>query len=460
MSRNVYKENVVLVQPPEQVLWEDRGLSLCAKPLLVLADTTDSTYYKNDRYSKAYKVDSIDNVELEAKDGTLYTAPYSLYNFPHQSDAAGFIIDWRQFITGGGVLRTGCFKLKITYTLAGTTNSFYEAAFDIKNYSVFNARNTVRLWVDLNDLVRKQGINYRGSGFTTMIRFQGVFGYMQPNYDSESITYVNDITEKIRNEAVRTYELRSSFLLRCATRQIDENILLTANRIRVTDHNALNHDQYFDFEVVLDDEKSPTISYPDGGSVWARIQAFFKERQKLSESVYAGDIEGVGNVISLLPTGASGCAPATVDNSDATYSASVASGGTLVLPDSQLNVNSVDVGDVVSVKTIDVNVTDGVNPVTPDAVSLVGNALTIEVPKDLEINIPYSTSDTTASITILSGSNGTITAADTTGLTSVSYEVNAVPSTLPLTLAVADVLIINFDAAAADGVIKLEGSYA
>jgi hypothetical protein len=69
-----------------------------------------------------------------------------------------------------------------------------------------------------------------------------------------------------------------------------------------------------------------------------------------------------------------------VNNSDNTYTSSVASGGVLSLPDSQINVNSVDVGNVVSVKTIDVNVTDGVDPVTPDAVTLVGNTLTIEVP--------------------------------------------------------------------------------
>lgn len=75
-----------------------------------------------------------------------------------------------------------------------------------------------------------------------------------------------------------------------------------------------------------------------------------------------------------------GCSPATINNSDSTYTASVASGGVLALPDSVINVNSVDVGDVVSVKTIDVNVTDGTDPVTPDAVSLVGNTLTIEVP--------------------------------------------------------------------------------
>ena len=71
---------------------------------------------------------------------------------------------------------------------------------------------------------------------------------------------------------------------------------------------------------------------------------------------------------------------ATVENSDASYTDTVASGGLLVLPDSQINVNSVDSGDVVSVKTIDVNITDGVDPVTPTSVGLVGNTLTIEVP--------------------------------------------------------------------------------
>jgi hypothetical protein len=70
----------------------------------------------------------------------------------------------------------------------------------------------------------------------------------------------------------------------------------------------------------------------------------------------------------------------SVENSDASYSVNVLAEGSLVLPDSQINVNSVDSGDVVSVKTIDVNITDGVDPVTPTSVGLVGNTLTIEVP--------------------------------------------------------------------------------
>jgi hypothetical protein len=75
-----------------------------------------------------------------------------------------------------------------------------------------------------------------------------------------------------------------------------------------------------------------------------------------------------------IPTGA------TVENSDATYTDTVASGGTLVLPDTDIEVNGVNEGSVPSVNTIDFQLTDGVNPVTPDSVTVVGNVVTAQVP--------------------------------------------------------------------------------
>jgi len=71
---------------------------------------------------------------------------------------------------------------------------------------------------------------------------------------------------------------------------------------------------------------------------------------------------------------------ADVENSDASYTDTVESGGTLVVPDSNVNVNSSLEGTVVSAKTIDIDVTDGSSPVTPNAVSVVGNTVTVEVP--------------------------------------------------------------------------------
>jgi hypothetical protein len=71
----------------------------------------------------------------------------------------------------------------------------------------------------------------------------------------------------------------------------------------------------------------------------------------------------------------------TITNSDSTYDVDVKATESLNLPDSQINVNGVDSGDVVSVKTIDVNLEDSLGaPVVPTSVGLVGNTLTIEVP--------------------------------------------------------------------------------
>lgn len=110
----------------------------------------------------------------------------------------------------------------------------------------------------------------------------------------------------------------------------------------------------------------------------------------------------VGNTLTItLPD----IGDVTIENSDATYSVVEPSGGTLVLPDSQINVNSVDQGDVVSVKAINVNLTDGVNPVVPTSVGLVGNTLTITLPAssdvDIEINgLPYDTITAPATVDI------------------------------------------------------------
>jgi hypothetical protein len=67
-------------------------------------------------------------------------------------------------------------------------------------------------------------------------------------------------------------------------------------------------------------------------------------------------------------------------NSNASFTLSVPSGGTAPIPDSQINVNGNNEGDVVSVQPINVNLTDGTNPVAPDSVTLVGNDLTLVSP--------------------------------------------------------------------------------
>lgn len=337
----VHKENFAKINLPGDAIREDKGAIFCSEPQLVLASLDDAAYYKNDRTGISYKFDDM-TIELEDSLGVLSPAPGITVNFPHQPDAKGFVIDWRQ-VVNGSILKQGCYKVRVNWELQGNTGWFYFGSYNLKEYSPFNALGTVRMFVVLDDLVRKQGINYKDSGFASTLRFRGQFGYMQPKYDTENIIYSDRRREKVRNEALRTYELRSNYLLSCMTRLIDEETLLTANQIYISDHNANNHvqDTYYDYPVILSEEESPTFEYTD--SVFAKIKAVFVDKVAYYESKYDGSIKGSENIILKLPTVTTGgggiCENAQVFNSDFTYDVSVASGGDLQLPDTTFNVN-------------------------------------------------------------------------------------------------------------------------
>jgi hypothetical protein len=69
-----------------------------------------------------------------------------------------------------------------------------------------------------------------------------------------------------------------------------------------------------------------------------------------------------------------------IENSDASYTANVKATDPLTLPDQTIKVNTVTEGAISSVGDIDFNITDGVNPVTPNSVGIVGRTVTVEVP--------------------------------------------------------------------------------
>lgn len=358
--RNVHKTDVDLVNFPSDALCEDKGARNCKQPQRVLADPTDVISWKNDRTPIAYKFDSME-VELESSTGEVFVAPGISVAFPYQADAVGFVIDWRQFQDSQSNLRQGCWKVKINWALAGATGSFYYGSFELRQYSIANAAKTVRLLIVLNDYVRNQGINFKDSGFAGTVRFQGQFGYMQPNYDTLNNTHTNRTRYKVRNEAVRSYELRTNWMLRCMTRLVDEQTLLAANQIYVTDHNANNHVQceYYDFPIILHEDESPTFEYTD--SVYAKVKAVFLDKQALHESKYDGNIQGSDNVIFSLPTVVATPLPASTP----------------------INVNGTNEGSIDPATAIDVDVENsGGITIVPDSIDLLGNTLTLEIDTD------------------------------------------------------------------------------
>lgn len=356
MVGNVHKKEYSKVTLPEIFQEEDRGLNRCTTPIRVLASSTSTHRYKNDLTGIALICDDL-TILLEKSNGDVITALGIEVNFPFQPNAKGFVIDWRQHLD-----HIDCYKVKVVFNIAGIVGEYYYGAFDLKQWSWELAKGTVQVFSVLDDYVRTTGINYGDSGFCDSIRFDGTFGEMQPNYQIENITYHDRERKKVRREAIRTYYLNTSFLVNCFTSKLDENHLLVASQIYITEHNPFNHEQYREFPVILSEEESPTFEYPKGG--YAVVRAVFLDKKAYYESKYNGKTSGVANVSLELPKGVdcSGggdtCLDATVTNGGA-YSDTVVSGGTLLLPNENITVNGNLLINKPSVEDYDVEVVDG-----------------------------------------------------------------------------------------------------
>jgi len=109
-------------------------------------------------------------------------------------------------------------------------------------------------------------------------------------------------------------------------------------------------------------------------------------------TLFLGSIAAGDNETIIAPDG-------DIENSDASYTASVESGGLLILPDQTIEVNTVNEGAIPSVGTIEIDITDGTNPVTPNDVTIVGRKVTVEVPSGGAVmNVDFSADKLTADL--------------------------------------------------------------
>lgn len=278
--KNVHKIQGTKIKLPTELQEEDRGYKSCGTPFIALADVSDSVQWKNDVFGVAMVADSI-TVELEKADGTLVNAVGNAVTFPFQSDATGFVIDWRSNLIAYGA---GCYKVKVSFDINGFTGDFYKGNFELMPYSTTASENHVRLLVNYNDLVKQDGINYRDSGFYTSIRCNGYFGDEQINSEHNNILKSNDVRQKVRNFSAPIYKFVTRPLNRCFTRPI-KHILLNASNFWISDYNAWSHESYKDYNVILNEESSIEM---EGEETFVRsISAEFKDKNWKTESKYS-----------------------------------------------------------------------------------------------------------------------------------------------------------------------------
>jgi hypothetical protein len=251
-----------------------------------MASDTDNDSYKNDVTGVVVKKsDLTDIVEFKITrcDDPNTDLPLLGYDgqYPQDLLAFGFMFDWQQYLTTFGV---GKYNIRIEFTISGVTGGFDYGQFDLKLYSIINARDSVRVWSEPNSYSLFNNIDFSNSNHADSIRFKGFFGNREPETEINNLISKGRRVEKVVRENLNKYTLRTDPIDINISRRLLDFHFLNEDKLFITDHNATNHDYLiFDKPVVVTD--TPEVEYMEKNR-WAKITAVFGDRKLLSKSFY------------------------------------------------------------------------------------------------------------------------------------------------------------------------------
>ena len=140
-----YKEQVDVVDFPQGLTEEDRGLKECCSPFMVMADTADNATYKNDlelAYEKKGLITDTVAFSIEDCEGNILNNLGEVAIFPQDNLAVGFIYDWQQYLNTYGI---GKYIIKVNFTIAGITDGYTWGEFELKPFSISAAAGSCRI---------------------------------------------------------------------------------------------------------------------------------------------------------------------------------------------------------------------------------------------------------------------------------------------------------------------------
>lgn len=258
----------------------------CCNPILVLAHTTDTTSWKNDITSAWYKYPELtDNVifELYKDDDTLSTYVPSKRDVLQEETAEYITIPWKDVLTLDGA---GCYYIKVTTIISGTTESFIWGKYNLQPYTTENAQNTIRVKVDVNQYYSIEDIDFTGTNLIDTLRFGGFFGNMNPNFKIDNLIYENRKFENVQRERIATYTMTSDPIDYKYTGLLLDFYFLAENKIWISDHNEFNHSLFYkDTELIVNE--SPKIDYKEFSNL-ATITCTFTDKVRNNLAKYKG----------------------------------------------------------------------------------------------------------------------------------------------------------------------------
>jgi hypothetical protein len=237
----------------------------------VFGDLSDPVSYKNDingfLFKRDFSSETIDYVLLK-NGGALnggtdipmtnndYGTYYNFGSFASYPDYKGYQVEWRNVLNLEG---EGDYQIQVTSNLVTGTFVDTSIPFRLRAYTPERVHGTVRIQSIMNGYLRDTDFNYKGLNWLDGIRFEGMFGNRQAEYDEERIIYQNRQVKQLRSELINKYNLKSMHLPSCITDVVIQYHNLS-NKMLITDYNSINHKTYIDTEVILDSVNS--IEYP------------------------------------------------------------------------------------------------------------------------------------------------------------------------------------------------------
>lgn len=255
--RFIKKRNREIIPPEEYPTKE------CCYPMLVLAKVNEKETWKNDVTSAWWKVNDelLDDVTfaLYKKGDVLASYQPSTNRFVNDSTTFGATINWQDVLALDG---TGCYYIKVEYIIDGQTGNSVWGEYNLQEYSIDNARGTIRTKVSLNQYYSIENINFKGMNLIDCLRINGFFGNMTPNFKIDNLIYENRKFENVQRERIATYTMSTDPLMYRYTDMLINVHLLAENQIWLSDYNSFNHSWFLkDKELIV--SNSPEIEYQE-----------------------------------------------------------------------------------------------------------------------------------------------------------------------------------------------------
>lgn len=262
------------------------GVHECCDPMLVLGHLTDKTSWKNDITSAWVKLpDVLDEVEFKLyKQGDILASYVPNRRDVELDSLAKYItIPWRDVLALDGA---GCYYIAVTTVISGETETFLWGEYNLQPYTSDNARNTIRVKVDVNQYYSIEDINFTDTHLIDTLRFGGFFGNMNPNLKVDNLIYESRRFENVQRERIATYTMTTDPILYKYTDTLLNVYLLAENTIWLSDHNEFNHSTFYkDKELIV--QESPDVDYKEFSNL-AQVTCTFTDKVRNNLAKYNG----------------------------------------------------------------------------------------------------------------------------------------------------------------------------